>query len=73
MPITYNIETDYLYKQGIEKGRVEGYDLAWREANEWKIQAARKMRAEGLSPEKIANIFDLSVDEVNKLLAGPRK
>jgi hypothetical protein len=57
MPITYNIETDYLYKVGTEKG-IE---------NE-KIEVICKARREGLSIETIARIVNLSSERVRQVL-----
>lgn len=68
---TYNIETDYLYNMGIEKGIEQGieigHDIAMNETKLWKLQVARKMLADGLPTEKIAEFLELAVNEVEQL------
>ena len=57
MPIVYDIETDYLYKQGIEKG-IEKY----------KIDVICNTRREGMSIEAIARVVNLTPEQVRKIL-----
>ena len=53
MPITYNVETDYLYKKGIEKG---------------KIEVICNARHEGMAIEVIAHLVNLPVERVRQIL-----
>ena len=57
MPITYDIETDYLYKKGIEKGIEKD-----------KIEVICNARLEGMSIEVIARIVNLSPERVRQIL-----
>ena len=57
MPITYDIETDYLYKRGIEKGIEKD-----------KIEVICNARLEGMSIEVIARIVNLSPERVRQIL-----
>ncbi len=59
MPITYDIETDYLYKKGIEKGIEKD-----------KIEVICNARLEGMSVEVIARIVNLSPERVRQILDG---
>lgn len=57
MPITYDITTDGLYLEGIEKGITEN-----------TIKLIRNMLNEsGLSIKQIANIADVSVEYVEQI------
>jgi hypothetical protein len=53
MPITYDVETDYLYKKGIEKKNID---------------VICQLRQEGSSIEFIANIVSLSPERVREIL-----
>jgi predicted transposase YdaD len=57
MPITYDIETDYLYNKGIEKGIEKD-----------RIEVICNARKEGLSVDSIARIVKLSVEQVSEIL-----
>ena len=57
MPITYNVETDYLYKKGIEKGIEKG-----------KIEVICNARHEGIAIEVIAHLVNLPVERVRQVL-----
>ena len=57
MPITYEVEKDYLYK----KGRQEG-----KRANQLKT-AKKLLASTSLTPKQIANATDLSVADVEEL------
>jgi predicted transposase YdaD len=57
MPISYDVETDYLYKKGTEKGME-------RE----KIEVICQARQEGSSIEYIAKIVRLSPEQVRQIL-----
>ena len=57
MPITYDIETDYLYNKGIEKGIEKD-----------KIDVICKARLNGLSIEFIATIVSLPAEKVREIL-----
>ncbi len=57
MPITYDIETDYLYKKGIEKGIEKD-----------KIEVICNARLEGMSIEVIARIVNLLPERVRQIL-----
>lgn len=60
MPITYNIETDYLYQQGMEKG-MEKERLHYREE---KRESARKMLLAGIKAVQVADFLGLTEKEV---------
>ena len=57
MPITYDVETDYLYKKGTEKG-----------TENKNIDVIRKARLAGLSIDIISNIVSLSPERVREVL-----
>ena len=57
MPIIYDIETDYLYQKGIEKG-----------IEKEKLILIQRSRLQGLSIEIIAEIVDLPVEKIRKIL-----
>ena len=57
MPITYDIETDYLYQKGIEKG-----------IEKEKLIVIQTSRLKGFSIEDIAKIVDLPVEKVKQIL-----
>jgi hypothetical protein len=57
MPITYDVETDYLYNKGIEKGIEKD-----------KIEVICKARLKGLSIDLIADIVNLSAERVRQIL-----
>ena len=55
MPITYDIETDYLYQKGIERGM-------------FIVTVIQRSRLKGISIEDIAEIVDLPVEKVRQIL-----
>ena len=62
MPITYDIETDYLYLQGIEKGKIEG-----------KKEGKKEGKIEGKQKKAIIGIINMlkkefSLDLIAELL-----
>ena len=57
MPITYDIDTDFLYKKGTEKG-----------IEKEKIEVIRNARHEGMSIELIARIVNLIPERVRQIL-----
>ena len=57
MPITYDIETDYLYQKGVEKG-----------IEKEKLIFIQRSRLKGLSIEIIAEIVNLTVEKVRQIL-----
>ncbi len=57
MPITYDVETDYLYNKGIEKGIEKD-----------KIEVICNARLKGLSIDLIADIVNLSAERVRQIL-----
>ncbi len=57
MPITYDIETDYLYNKGIEKGIEKD-----------KIDVICQARLNGSTIEFIAKIVRLPVEKVREIL-----
>lgn len=65
MPITYDINTDFLYikgtKQGLEQGLVQGIEQE-------KIEVIRNARQEGMSIEIIARIVKLLPERVRGIL-----
>ncbi|NUQ22602.1 MAG: Rpn family recombination-promoting nuclease/putative transposase [Saprospiraceae bacterium] len=72
MPITYNIETDYLYQQGIEKGMEKGVEKGIEvgktqerlHAEAEKRESARKMLLAGIKALQVADFLGLPVEEV---------
>lgn len=62
MPITYDIESDYLYKVGTEKGIERGIEKE-------KIEVICNARRKGASIEFIADIVNVSVERVRQILA----
>ena len=65
MPITYNIDTDYLYQIGTEKGIEIGTEKGIE--NE-KFEVIRNARHEGMSIEIIARIVNLAPEKVRQIL-----
>jgi hypothetical protein len=61
MPISYDVETDYLYKKGTEKGTEIGIEKK-------NIDVIRKARLAGLSIDIISNIVSLSPERVREVL-----
>ncbi len=57
MPIAYDVETDYLYNKGIEKGIEKD-----------KIEVICNARLKGLSIDLIADIVNLSAERVRQIL-----
>ena len=53
-------EIEKIFRKGIEKGKEEG-------RKEEKIKIARNMKLSGLDTDTIANITNLSPDEIDKL------
>ncbi|NJN35601.1 MAG: hypothetical protein HC817_16405 [Saprospiraceae bacterium] len=68
MPITYDIETDYLYKKGIKKGIEEGIEKEGKKRLEEKINIICNARLEGASIEFIAKVVKLSPEQVRDIL-----
>jgi len=77
MPIHYEIETDGLYLEGIEKGREEGIEKGIEKGREEGIEKGstqvlrkfiiRMLQMGELSKEKIALIADVDVAYVNEI------
>ncbi|NUQ25335.1 MAG: hypothetical protein HUU34_15420 [Saprospiraceae bacterium] len=75
MPITYNIETDYLYQQGmqqgIEKGVEKGVEVGKTQerlhAEAEKRESARKMLLAGIKAPQVADFLGMPVEEVAKI------
>ena len=65
MPIVYDIETDYLYKQGMEKGMEKGIEKG---IEKYKIDVICNARREGMSIDAIARVVNLSPEQVRKIL-----
>ena len=61
MPFTFDIETDYLYKKGIEKGTQIAIE-------ENRIEMVCRARLLGSSIEFIAKIISLPVEKVREIL-----
>ena len=77
MPITYDVETDYLYKKGTEKGTEKGTKIGIEIGIEKgiekgieieKIDVICQARQEGSSIEYIAKIVRLSPEQVRQIL-----
>lgn len=67
MPITYDIETDYLYQKGIAKGVEKGIEVG-----EQKLKSVIREMAKNpaLSLEQIARYTLTSVSYVQEVLRG---
>lgn len=65
MPIIYDIETDYLYKQGMEKGMEKSMEKGMEK---YKIDVICNARREGMSIDAIARVVNLSPEQVRKIL-----
>ena len=57
MPISYDIETDYLYNQGIDKGKDMGIQRGIR----------IMLRTTQINESQIAEEFEVSLEQVLKL------
>ncbi len=69
MPITYDIETDYLYKRGIEQGIETGVERGVVQGIEKeKIEVVCNARREGVPIELIARIVKLTPQQVKEVL-----
>jgi predicted transposase YdaD len=73
MPITYDIETDYLYNKGIakglEKGLAKGLEKGREEGIEKKTQVfvMNLLSETDMGIEQIAKVADVSVSLVTEL------
>ncbi len=65
MPLTIDIEKDILYKRGIAKGKAEGIAKGKVEGKSEGVIALFK---EGFTIDKIASIFQLSIETVSEIL-----
>jgi predicted transposase YdaD len=82
MPIHYDIETDYLYLQGLEKGIARGMEKGVKEgiekgiekerlkAEHEKFTIAEKMLKAGLPAPQVAEFLNLSLDLVKQIEEG---
>lgn len=61
MPITYDINKDALYLQGIEKGVEKG-------STDKEIQAILGLHKEGVDPKIIANALNIPIDRVKQVI-----
>jgi predicted transposase YdaD len=61
MPISYDVETDYLYKKGTAIGIEKGMEKK-------NIDVICQLRQEGSSIEFIAKIVRLSLEQVREIL-----
>jgi predicted transposase YdaD len=73
MPITYDIETDYLYKKGTERGIEKGIEKGIERGIEKgieieKIEVICNARIKGLSIDDIADIVKLPLEKVQQIL-----
>jgi hypothetical protein len=55
MPINYDVETDFLYRQGIEKGIEKEREKAQSE----KVETAKKMLLAGLTEVQVSDFLEL--------------
>ncbi|MEM6317013.1 MAG: hypothetical protein AAF960_05045 [Bacteroidota bacterium] len=69
MPITYDIETDYLYKKGIEKGIEKGVEQGQNQGKDQQatIIVLNLLLKTDFSMEQIASLAAVSLDFVKKL------
>lgn len=65
MALTYNIETDVRYQQGIERGKQEGRQEGKQEGKEEMIVAT--LRSGLLTNEQIAQMADASLEEIQRI------
>ena len=70
MPITYNIETDYLYNQGIKQGVQQGVQQGMQIGKqEEKQELAPRLFSElKLGIHEIANFLGISTQQVKEIL-----
>ncbi len=71
MPITYNLEEDYCYQMGIEKGREQERKIADVELQERLRKQLKEnittMLVLGLMPEQIANHLKVSIEFIKEI------
>jgi predicted transposase YdaD len=75
MPITYDIETDYLYNKGIAKGLEKGLEKGREEGIEKKTQVfvMNLLSETDMGIEQIAKVADVSVSLVRELKRNLKK
>ena len=65
MALSFDVEKDELFQQGMEKGLEEGLEKGLEEG---KLQAIAQLLKDGsLSKEKIAQVMGVSLEEINKI------
>jgi predicted transposase/invertase (TIGR01784 family) len=62
--LTYSEEAE---KRGIEKGEKRAEKREREKAMKEKLQAARKMKAAGITPEQIREFINLSAEEIRRV------
>ena len=75
MPIKYNVEDDYCYQMGIEKGRKQERKIADIELREQLKKQQEQLRKEnittmlvlGIIPEQIAKHLKISLELVKEI------
>ncbi|MCB0593999.1 MAG: hypothetical protein H6557_04085 [Lewinellaceae bacterium] len=65
MPITYDIETDFLYKKGKEEGLKEGFEAGEERKEYIFVERGRK---KGMTAEEIAELADMPVERVKAII-----
>ena len=66
MPITYDVENDYLYKQGLERGLEQGIEQGVKVKEEQAIIGMKKV---GMENVQISEALSISIKRVEKVLA----
>ena len=67
MPIKYNLEEDYSYQQGVQKGRKQEREIADLELQERLRKAIIDMLMLGATPEQIAEDLEVSLELVKEI------
>jgi hypothetical protein len=69
MPIVYDIESDYLYKKGVEKGYENGIKIAKeREVKKFLTGVICDLRKEGFTIDAIARVVTYTPEQVQEIL-----
>jgi predicted transposase/invertase (TIGR01784 family) len=68
MALTYNLDTDARYIQGIEQGIEQGMDIGLSRGESRKqLEVAQKLLQSGQTPEFTAEITGMNIEDVRKL------
>lgn len=69
MPVNlnYDVESDFLYLQGIEKGIEKGIKKEREKAQLEKMETAKKMLLGGLTEAQVAEFLELPLSSVKRI------